>query len=854
MSTDTLSQEPLLPNQPFFSWLRTQTGLFTSQIFAILTLISALASLIYSVIKVKSESGQMGSKSIGAMVIYAHLLFLVVFIIALIQVLDDNDRGSYRVRLVYDRVFGGHLTPRQTGAFLKRSKAQLKRFKICFLLFWCSMFLLYVGFAFKYGVELSIQPNTLSNVQQLTLSFIPFALNNLSLLFVFWCFVVLYLPAKRSDYVFDKLRKKLHHKHAIQSRSNRDSKDTAPYSQWASKLFALGLSAAFLVLKQNRFLRQGLLMIISLIVITGLTLSFWVLLPDKTLVSTNSIQNYTAILNTLSGILNAIVLALLIARLDSKLIGLPSWLICILYLYAAVQPLFFAFEIFPPIATSVLIVVFIFKIYFFFIIMYTLQTGRMLNYFFCSPFVGRRLARLRKSEGPAPKRLISAQSSELTRQLSLVLGILGLGWLWFLLPYFARQVAWANYKGVFAGWVMLKLTFDGLHVFFALVIIFVIVRLLFSKNEDGHTIERVCRGFLNEPLPQPEALDRSSKQLSRLKVHFLLFWVAILGLYLALAYKHVAERNEPAQELADKLVEPQFFGELWERGLILALNNLSLLFLFSCFLVLYLPALDGESDRKQKLLFRYGLFFVVMLTLAFFALITLPALQGLTRQNMDAYTIVFNGISGTLNAVALALLIARLDSKLFDISSFLIFILLTYASIQPLFVIFEGRDKLFVDLQTLVVFSALLFKLCFFLIMMDTWRTGTMRTYLLCFPQINKRIDSIFENQFEFKTSRERERGFNLSILKKNTLVYTTDSAFDSRANCDETAQRLRQLMRDRENYDFREEAGTHWVVVNDDKDDISLCESIPLRSRDEAEKLVKESVDKVPYCKYNRG
>ena len=241
-----------------------------------------------------------------------------------------------------------------------------------------------------------------------------------------------------------------------------------------------------------------------------------------------------------------------------------------------------------------------------------------------------------------------------------------------------------------------------------------------------------------------------------------------------------------------------------------------------------------------------------MLTLAFFALITLPALQGLTRQTMDAYTIVFNGISGTLNAVALALLIARLDSKLFDISSFLIFVLLTYAGIQPLFVIFEGRANLFVDLQTLVVFSALLFKLCFFLILMDTWRTGTMRTYLLCFPQINKRIDSIFENQFEFKTSRERERGFNLSILKKNALVYSTDLAFDSRSDCDERAKTLRQLMRDCDNYGFREVAGTHWVVVNDENN--ALCESIPLRSRDEAEKLVKESVDKVPYCKYNRS
>ena len=60
--------------------------------------------------------------------------------------------------------------------------------------------------------------------------------------------------------------------------------------------------------------------------------------------------------------------------------------------------------------------------------------------------------------------------------------------------------------------------------------------------------------------------------------------------------------------------------------------------------------------------------------------------------------------------------------------------------------------------------------------------------------------------------------------------------------------------MSDRENYGFREEAGTHWIVVTDEKKYHSLCESIPLRSKDEAEKLVKESVDKIPYCKYNRS
>lgn len=891
MSTDTIGQEPMLPNQPFFSWLRTQTTLFTSQILALLTLVSAVASLTYSLIRLKDSF--IGPESIVVMVAYAHLVFLIVFIVSLIQVLDDNDRGSYRVRMVYERVFGSRLTPGQTAAFLKRSKAQLKTFKLYFLLFWCFMFSLYVGFAFKYGVELSASepgspiPN-LAKDDHLFLSFIPFALNNLSLLFVFWCFVVLYLPSKRGRYVLTNLR--ANRINAIRLSRSDDSKGTPrkeswsrlssllsrlrprlAISQWAQTLL---VNAAVFTLKRHKFLlnRHRLLLVLSTLVIIAFTTSFWLLAPNADQMSEKSIRHYTVIFNSLSGILNAIVLALLIARMDSKLIGLPSWLICILYLYAAVQPLFFAFEVYPEIAAAVLIVVFIFKIYFFLIIMYVLQTGRMLNYFFCFPFLSRRLGHLRTAERPDPtekpgkssskgatserRRTTGVLSAQVTRLLSIVLGVLGLGWLWFLLPYFAAQVAVGNYGGVFTNSADFKLTFDGLHLLFAVVIILIIYRLRSNQSEDSKTIEKVCQGILNEPSPQPEALEKSGKQLLRFKYYFLLFWVFIFGLYLALGYKHFVERNQPAPNMTERLSGlRQVLGEFWDHGLILTLNNLSFLFLFSCFLVLYLPALDDETERKQKLMFRYSLFFVVMLTLAFFALITLPALQGLTRATVEPYTIVFNGISGTLNAVALALLIARLDSKLFDISSFFIFVLLTYAGLQPLFVIFESQAELFVGLQTLVVVSALLFKLCFSLILMNTWRTGTMRTYLFCFPLINKRIDSIFANQFEFKTARERER-FNLSILKKNIVVYSTDTAFDSRSLCDETAQRLRQLMSDKKNYGFREEAGTHWVVVNDEngKKCNSLCESIPLRSKDEAEKLVKESVDKIPYCKYNRS
>jgi hypothetical protein len=58
-----------------------------------------------------------------------------------------------------------------------------------------------------------------------------------------------------------------------------------------------------------------------------------------------------------------------------------------------VQPLFAVFEqkalVFQQLQTLVLIAVFLCKVYFFLIIYYTLQTGRMLNYVFCFPILNR---------------------------------------------------------------------------------------------------------------------------------------------------------------------------------------------------------------------------------------------------------------------------------------------------------------------------------------------------------------------------------------------------------------------------------------------------------------------------------
>jgi hypothetical protein len=90
---------------------------------------------------------------------------------------------------------------------------------------------------------------------------------------------------------------------------------------------------------------------------------------------------------------------------------------------------------------------------------------------------------------------------------------------------------------------------------------------------------------------------------------------------------------------------------------------------------------------------------------------------------------------------------------------------------------------------------------------------------------------------------------------------------FESRKECDDAIKVLQERMKEIESYKERDASGTYWVEVwlpkelphgssplsPEEKKKKLLCESIPLRSSEEAHDLIDESMSKVPYCKYNR-
>src|SRR6185369_12047144 len=244
-----------LPNPTFLVWLKSQTALFVSQIvglFSVLLSLTYYGSHLYEDYEKDRAVIESVNRNIQLFVDYSHVAILFIFIVWLIKVLEDNDRGRYRVGLVYKQVFNEPLTQAQRSSLRRTSKLQLRQLKKYFLCFWCVMWVLYIVFTFKHTTQPISSPespidgiaaikcpdakseNELYNCYQIatpagsteTIS-IPcaegfegncykfadtkltgtdifkrsaypvsvFALNNFSLWFAFLCFTVLYLPS-----------------------------------------------------------------------------------------------------------------------------------------------------------------------------------------------------------------------------------------------------------------------------------------------------------------------------------------------------------------------------------------------------------------------------------------------------------------------------------------------------------------------------------------------------------------------------------------------------------------------------------------------------------------------------------
>jgi uncharacterized protein YegP (UPF0339 family) len=774
---------------------------------------------------------------------------------------------------------------------------------------------------------------------------LSFALNNLSLVFVFCCFSVLYLPP-----------------HIRPGAAPLTTDVRPPQGLWLRFVaFRRRLVAKFSDPNiDERELRQRILVVTFAAVIVVLTLSFPLIMLTKNGARTNW-SEYPAVFDALSGTINAIVLALLIARLDSKLIGLPSSLICVLYFYAGVQPMFVVFELHPEvyagIKTAVLWVVFIFKIYFFLIIFYSLQTGRMFNYFFCSEILNDHVKALKESLSAESESKIQAASDHLQRhsepstatpqeqspqeaeqapQIETVDDDLRAIWFKRLgvvaIVFFAGSLLfYVSLSEEYKHWIDGSRLSDyvvRLHLLLLIIICGVVIRAWYRETKNGFLPNDQARfqkpAELRFRLDKPDSAyarkrtlgdlsNRTNEQFKSFTHYFRLFWISLLLLYTAMWLSGRGETTKPyesfdcpvaavGQEMAAALsneqpVQPSASSEhsqtpaaqvhssgatpvkkseatptpspqVAEKLLSIhemdknvkysfvffVLNNFTVLILFWCFTVLYIPADDGRFDEKHRLLRNYAVLVFVLLTVLVPLLAVIVKGNAFTPSDADKIPTILGAIGGTLNAVAFALLIARLDSRIIGLRSLLVTVLYGYAALQPLFITFNQPSNLLKFVATSAMIAAFVFKICLVLMVGHIRRSGGLIDYLWFFPVISNSVNSIFGNQFEIKAYSPKPGSFTFSIFNNNVETYRASEMYDTRAKCDHAIKTVVDAMKKKGNYSSEAEKlqGIHWIQVS--LDGQLLCESKGLRSQSEADELIDESIDNVPNCKYDRG
>ncbi|MDB5228520.1 MAG: hypothetical protein JWN78_2713 [Bacteroidota bacterium] len=333
-------------------------------------------------------------------------------------------------------------------------------------------------------------------------------------------------------------------------------------------------------------------------------------------------------------------------------------------------------------------------------------------------------------------------------------------------------------------------------------------------------------------------------------------------------------------------------------------NNLGLLFLFNCFLILYaLPIKEFKNIEKENWMSsllgrllngsdkynlrqsiskvnKYGHAVYLLLLISYITLISL-ALVSDNKEQMDSTMTAFNALSGILNGIVFCMLIGRLDSNLIGLPTVNIAILFIYPAIQPMFTAFSDADSLLIVPITLGV--AYFCKIYLFFIIFFIIDSGRLLTYFYCFPELNKRINSIFENHFEiiilkdehhkeyyFEVRNEGKPVYKSDMLssKKEIISYVEELQHDIREgksafihsvgikefvnkNAEEpTAKTIREESNNKSKVNEKpNKLGMNWIEIHDSQMR-SYVFSKEFRNKKKLLKFEEKTKEKLPYCK----
>lgn len=209
---------------------------------------------------------------------------------------------------------------------------------------------------------------------------------------------------------------------------------------------------------------------------------------------------------------------------------------------------------------------------------------------------------------------------------------------------------------------------------------------------------------------------------------------------------------------------------------------------------------------------------------------------------------MFETISGLFNALAFALLIGRLDSKLISLKNYIIALLFLYAAIQPLFPFLMSNELVAVQVQAIILFLAFTLKLLLFFIILYVINTGRLLTYFYCFGELDKRADSIFANQFEFVIHlNDHHNMYSFSVNNNGQRVFNTVNLYQSLDASKKAISHFRELIKIA-SFKLTTHSGfdKSWLELIDDKDVLMYSKDF---ENNKIEEFREEVIENLPYC-----
>lgn len=338
----------------FMNWLESNSSFFWTQFLALLGFVTAILEVpahFKEIFKEEQPDAIQHGSLIGVFIIQCVFILLVIFF------LNGKSFGEEvpidRYKKYFKTLLGKHLTKDQEKAARKVTDLNLNIFARYWLLFWKWIFLLYAVLSLHDLFNIKNEAPVYFIISSVLQTF----LNNFSMANLFLCFLIIQNPLNSLHY--DELD--------LDKQFNR-------FLNNKSMLYTItiGFSVLHLLALLVYFLKID-----------------YPFAKEMAPIIRENAAGVNLFFKIISGIFNCLSLALLIARLDSKIINVPSVLISVLVLYAAVQPLyvFFDNEKYKLIVLVISAFTLAFKIYFYLIVAYIINTHRLTDLFFTFPLI-----------------------------------------------------------------------------------------------------------------------------------------------------------------------------------------------------------------------------------------------------------------------------------------------------------------------------------------------------------------------------------------------------------------------------------------------------------------------------------